>query len=167
MKTPLCSICLKSDFLCSGCSQKLLKGELTKSIIDISRTLFKLSEEIPSLKTVVIHEIIPTSNSIVILTEGGDGAKVVGKNGKIVKLLAKKTGKSIRIVEKSPKFEEIVKSLDFPVKLLGVNTLFSKDGEKKKIVISQKDKGRIPFNDVSFRAIVKKLTNQEVVLFFK
>jgi len=167
MKTPLCSVCLKSDFLCSGCSQKLLKGELTESIIDVSRTLFKLGEEIPSLKSATIHEIIPTSDSIVILTEEGDGAKVVGKNGKIVKLLAKKTGKSIRIIEKSPKFEEIVKSLVFPVKLLGVNTLFSKDGEKKKIMISQKDKGRIPFNDVSFRTVVKKLTNQEAVLHFE
>ncbi len=167
MKTPLCSLCLKSDFLCSGCSQKMLDGIITKTTVDISRFLYNLSKKITSLQDITILDIITTSNSLIILTEKGDGAKVVGKNGKIVKMLAEKTGKSIRVLENSDNFEEIIKGLVFPVKIKGINTLYKVEKEEKKIIISKKDKNRVPFNETSFRTVVKKLTGQDVILHFE
>jgi len=160
-------MCMKSDFLCSGCSQKLIEGDLSETAIDVSRTLFKLSEKVPSLQTATIHQVITTADSLVILTGEGDGPKVVGKSGKIVKMLAEKTSKSVRVIENSNNFEEIIRGLIFPVQVQGINTLFSAGGEKKKVVISLKDKGRIPFNDLSFRNVVQKLTNREAVLCFE
>ena len=38
----LCSICLKSEILCSGCSIKRSKGEITQTDINVSRAIHKI-----------------------------------------------------------------------------------------------------------------------------
>jgi len=85
MKAPICNVCLKSDVLCSGCQEKLDEGEITELDIKISRILHELSNEYGSLRDSEIIKAIDTENVIVIVTAKGDGAKVVGKGGEIVK----------------------------------------------------------------------------------
>src|SRR3989344_6309223 len=41
----ICKVCLSSDILCAGCSRRLEDGKITKTDIDISRAIHKISRE--------------------------------------------------------------------------------------------------------------------------
>ncbi|MDY6778311.1 MAG: KH domain-containing protein, partial [Candidatus Nanohaloarchaea archaeon] len=116
METPLCSICLESDdLLCNGCKQKIEDGEMTETAVEVSRLLYQISQDIPTLEDVEILEVRDASDAIVIITAAGDGPRVVGKNGEVVKKLADHFDSSIRVVEKAGDTEEVIENLLEPV----------------------------------------------------
>ena len=107
MQTTICEVCLKSKILCNACQDKLSKGIITKGEIEISKYIFKLSEKMRSIRNVKIIKII-NSDVLIIVTGRGDAARLVGKGGSVVKLIAKKFRKSIRILEEASNFKEFI-----------------------------------------------------------
>lgn len=167
MKAPICNVCLKSDVLCSGCQEKLDEGEITELDIKISRILHDLSNEYGSLRDSEIIKAIDTENVIVIVTAEGDGAKVVGKGGEIVKEIASQVDKSIRIVEKSEDNREVIQGLLSPAEIQSINTVFKPDGQSKKIVVSEEYEGKINMSNEEFEHVVKEVTGEEYELSFE
>lgn len=167
MKAPICNVCLKSDVLCSGCQEKLDEGEITELDIKISKILHELSTEYGSLKDSEIKKTFEAENVVVVVTAEGDGAKVVGRQGQIVKELADKVGKSIRIVEKSQDDLEVIKGLLSPAEVKSINTVFKPDGESKKIVVDESYKGKINLSTDEFEEIISEITGEDYELSFE
>lgn len=168
METPLCSICLESDdILCTGCQQKVDDGDIDEVAVDVSRLLYDLSQDIPTLEDVEIKEVRRTEEAIVIITAAGDGPKVVGKNGEVVKELAEEFDRSIRVVEDSGKPQEVIENLLEPVDLQGINTVYKPDGTEQKIVVDKDDKRRVPMTTEEFEDIVEQLTGESYMLSFE
>lgn len=167
METPLCSMCQESDMLCTGCKQKVEDGDITEIAVEVSRLLHEISQDIPTLEDVEIKEVRQASNAIVIITAKGDGPRVVGKNGEVVKQLADHFDKSIRVVEDSGDPEEVIENLLEPVDVQSINTVYKPDGEEKKVVVSEDDERRVPISKDDFRQIVGKLTDREYTLSFE
>lgn len=167
MKAPICNVCLKSDVLCSGCQEKLDEGEITELDIKIARILQDLSNEYGSLRDSEIVKAIDTENVIVIVTGEGDGAKVVGKGGEIVKEIASQVDKSIRIVEKSDDNREVIQGLLSPAEIESINTVFKPDGQSKKIVVDEEYEGKINMSNEEFEHVVEEITGEEYELSFE
>lgn len=168
METPLCSICLESDdILCTGCQQKIDDGDMEEVAVDVSRLLYTLSQDIPTLEDVEIREVRRTEEAIVIITAAGDGPKVVGKNGEVVKELADEFDQSIRVIEDSGNPQEVIENLLEPVELRGINTVYKPDGTEQKIVVDEDDQRRVPMSVDEFQAIVEQLTGESYMLSFE
>ncbi len=167
MKTPICNVCVKSDVLCSSCQEKLDEGEISELDVKISRLLHDLSKEHGSLKDSEIIKTYEAEDVIVILTAEGDGAKVVGRNGDIVKELADELGKSIRVVENSEDDYKVMKGLLSPAEVESVNTVFKPDGQAKKIVVDEQYKGKTSMTSDELQEIISDITGEDYTLSFE
>ncbi len=167
MKAPICNVCLKSDVLCSNCEEKKENGDISELEIKISRELKDLSDEYGSLRDSEILNIYDTSNVVVIETAEGDGAKVVGRSGEIVKKVASEIEKSIRVVEKSENDKDVIKGLLSPAEIESVNTVFAPEGEHKKIVVDEEYEGKINMSTEELEEIIEKITGTYYQLSFE
>lgn len=163
MKTPICNVCLKSDILCNGCQRKLKDGSLTQTGVEVLRFLYELSDSISNLEDVEIEQIITDPNVILILTAEGDAPKVVGNRGRVVKKIAEKFERPVRIIEDTTP-REIAEGILSPVEVKGVNTVYKKEGEAKKVVIDEDDLRRVPFSQERFKELTKELAGKEYLL---
>ena len=168
MKAPICNVCLKSDDdLCRMCNEKLEEGEITEIDIEVSRILHKLSKDYASLKDSEIKKVFDTEKVVIIVTAEGDGAKVVGRSGEIVKAVAEQVDKSIRVVEKAEDDLETIKGLLSPAEVESVNTVFTPEGESKKIVVSDEYEGKINITEEEFEEVIKEVTGVPYRLAFE
>ncbi len=119
----LCKICIKSDILCSGCSKKLERGEISKTDITVSRALAKMNLSADYMVTVEDAKTI-------IIVAGGDIGAIIGRGGKNTKQLSQVLGKEVRIIEKTGEKQMIEKILRSPI--IGINILYS-NGERYRI----------------------------------
>lgn len=168
MKAPICNVCLKSDGdLCRMCKEKYENNEVTDSDIRVSRILHDLSTEYASLKDSEIKKVFDMEKVVVIITAEGDGAKVVGRSGEIVKKVAGKIDKSIRVVEKSPEDRETIKGLLSPAEIESVNTVFTPEGQSKKVVVNNEYEGKINLSIEEFEEIIAEITEESYQLSFE
>lgn len=166
MKAPICEVCLKNDILCEGCSKKIEEGKISQESVDIARFLHSLVDQYPYLEDVEIKEVYPGNEVMVVITAEGDVGKVVGKQGEVVKLLAKEFHKPIRVVEANDKPKKFAKNLLPNVDLKGVNKVFSVDGEYLKAVVSEDDENKVLLGKEEFSELVEKISGQKVELSF-
>jgi len=162
MQMPICSVCLGSDILCSGCGKKFQDGLITQMDIDVSKYLFELSEKITNLDTVKLNKIID-SDVLVMVAEPGDAPKLVGKNGAVVKALAKKFNKSIRVLE-SAGLEKFSRDLLSPTPIVGVNKVFKEDGEVLRVRAGASSKNKLLVSPESFSKIVQDIYGKRAEL---
>jgi transcription antitermination factor NusA-like protein len=168
MQTPLCSICLENDdILCNGCRAKLEDGDITQEEVELSRLLSALSTDIDNLQDVVIKQAVPTADAVVIVTEEGDGPKVVGRNGRVVKKIAEHFDKSIRVVEDTGDMHAVLEKLLAPVEYESINKVYKPDGEEKKVVVDESQKPRVPFSKDEFEDLMDDLTGESLHLSFE
>jgi Transcription elongation factor len=167
MKAPICNVCLKSDVLCSNCEEKLENGEITELEVKISRILKDLSNKYGSLRDSEIKHVYDTENVLVIVTAEGDGAKVVGRGGEIVKEIADRADKSIRVVEKAEKDEDVIKGLLSPAEIKSINTVFKPEGQSEKIVVSEQYQGKINLSTDELESLIEDITGTSYDIAFE
>ena len=165
MKAPLCEECLKSKNLCNTCNEVAKKNSMTKDELDVLRFIYKLSEKTPSLKEVNIVKVL-NHNVLLIITGRGDAAKVVGKGGSVVKLIAKKFKKSIRILEEAPDFRNFVEDLVNPANISGINTLYRDNEEITRIRVPEFQKNHMLLTPEDFSLVVSHFFNRKAELVF-
>jgi len=157
---------LNSDNLCSICKSKLERGETNQTEIDVSRYLNELSQKVRSLQSAKIEKVIGSS-AIIIIAAKGDAGKMVGKGGTIVKALAKKFGKSIKIIEKTGNMREFVQSLISPAMMNGINVVYTPNGEIHKLRIPIDHKKSITLEKEDMEEMVFSLFNKKMKVIFE
>ena len=167
MKAPICNVCLKSDVLCSNCEEKLENGEISELEIKVSRILKDLSNEYGSLRDSEIKHVYDTENVLVIVTSEGDGAKVVGRGGEIVKEIADQVDKSIRVVEASQKDRAVIQGLLSPAEIQSINTVFKPEGESQKVVVPEEYEGKINLSIDELESLIQKITGTDYEIAFE
>jgi transcription antitermination factor NusA-like protein len=166
MQTPICDVCLKSNILCSGCQDKLDKGIITKEEIEVVRYIHKLSEKMRSISDVKIMKV-SNSNALIIITGRGDAPKLVGKSGAVVKKIAQKFKRPIRVLEEASNLKDFVEDLIFPTTVNGINTLYKDNEEILRIRVQDSRKGHLLVNPESFTRIVSDFYNKKAELVFE
>jgi transcription antitermination factor NusA-like protein len=165
MQAPLCQVCLNSDILCGGCSAKLASGELSQTEIEVSRFIHRLSDKIKSLQEAKLLKVI--DSEVLLLVAGkGDAAKLVGKGGAIVKALAKRYSKSIRVLEEK-EFRPFLTELAQPLAVSGFNTVYTADGEMYRIRVPATQKQKQHISGATLAEVAQKLFGKKVELVFE
>lgn len=166
MQTPICEVCLKSDILCNACKEKLDKGIISKDDVEFSKYIYKLSEKMKSIKNVKIVKVIDCG-TLIIITGRGDAAKLIGREGVIVKKIAKDFKKSIRILEEAPTFKDFVEELISPATINGINTLYRENQEVYRIRIPAVQKNSVVISPETFSQIISNFYNVKAEIIFE
>ena len=152
MQAPLCNVCLQSDILCGGCSSKLSEGKISQTEIDASRFLKSMEEKHTQLADAKLLKVIDADH-LIFIAGRGDAPKLIGRQGSVVKELAKKFGKNIKILEEGD-FKNFVSNLVQPAVVSGINTIYSSAGEKVRVRVSR---NRPNISAESFSQVVNSL----------
>ena len=166
MQAPICEVCLKSNILCSGCQDKLNTGKISQKDIEISRYLYDLSERMRSIRDIKILKVVDCG-TLIIITDVGDAAKLVGRDGVIVKKIAKEFKKSIRILEEAPTFKGFVENLLSPAPISGINTLYKEDKEVYRVKIPSIQKNNVIISPEIFSQIISNFYNLKAEIVFE
>jgi len=166
MQTPICDKCLESKNLCISCQEKLKNNEITKKEIDVLRHIYKLSNKTRSLKHIKIVKVIDCG-VLLIITGRGDVAKLVGKAGSIVKLIAKKFKKSIRILEEAPNFRDFIEELITPANVKGINTLYRDNEEIFRVRVPEIQRKHLIMSPENFSYVISDFYDKKAEIVFE
>ena len=166
MPYPICEVCLNSEILCNACKNKLDKGMINETEINISRFLYNLGSKVRGLKEIKLIKAVDVG-VLLIVTGPGDAAKVVGKSGAVVKILAKEFKKPIRVVEEAENLRKFVQDMISPVTVMGINTLYTPEGEVYRIRIPTSQRNSLTINPENFSSIIHNLYNRNVQIIFE
>ncbi|WP_456466872.1 hypothetical protein [Methanopyrus sp.] len=172
MELPICEVCAKTGLLCPGCEEKLERGEITETDVEVSKKLVELREKYPSLEDAVLLRTIDTGSLVVLVTRPGMAGKLIGKGGRVSRALSDHLGKKVRVVEEVEDPEDIrqlrklIQDLIIPARLLSVNVVYEPEGERYKAVIHHRDRNRVPAPVDELQEAIKELTGMEVEVTF-
>ncbi|UCC91570.1 MAG: hypothetical protein JSV39_04660 [Candidatus Aenigmatarchaeota archaeon] len=162
MNAPVCEVCLNSDILCMACKKKREGGKVTDSDIRVSKVINEVAKTFKPLDEVRIKKVIEGRSLSVIVCGKGDGARLVGKSGVMIKKLSKLVGKPLRVVEESEDVKEFVQNLINPVPVTGLNIIYKPEKEVLKVIIP---KGRkIPMSKESFAEVVNQMFRKDSIV---
>jgi transcription antitermination factor NusA-like protein len=168
MKTPICTIDIKSGFLCSRCQDKLDKGLITQLDIDIAKELLSLEDRAPGLKEVEFKKAVSTDSMVIIIIGHGNMPEALGSRGKVVKELEKRFNKRFRVVEENSNIRKTIEDMVTPAALLGINTLWLPDGSlEKKVRIRLYDSKKLPADIRVLEEAVRSLTGERIRIVFE
>lgn len=164
MKTPVCESCIATNSLCAGCQEKLDKGVIAPSDLQLARALYKHKEELPSeergfLKTIEFSRIL------LVFTDSP--AALIGKGGKIVAALSKELGKKIKVVDVNASNKDKVSEILLPARLLGINELFKKEGKEYRVRLPREDANKLPMDLVSLNKVIETVLGAKTALAFE
>ena len=153
--TKLCTVCLKSDILCAGCSRKLERGEITKIDMELERALFRLGIEVEFIKS------FDEGNIYVMATKKQAGL-LIGRAGRNAKRLGIMLGKGIRIIEATDDEKLLIERvLGFQV--TGINKVYASGNEIHKIRMHRKYKERT----ANYSQVLAKMIGRPVSFVFE
>ncbi len=122
----LCSVCISSDILCSGCQRKLDSSLISNADVEVSRALAKVIKG----KTDFVHAT-EHKNQIIIVCEKKDAKLIIGRGGKNVREISKLLGKDVRVIEKSDEKKMLEDILGAPV--VGINIAYPDETKRIRI----------------------------------
>lgn len=164
MKAPVCEQCAGSGLLCPACTKKIEQHEISKTDIDIARVLYKIEK-----KSVVMDFELKKSvqlDGFILVLAAGNIAPLIGKGGRIVRLISEEIGKKVRIVAEGD-FKDMIQDLVFPARVHGVNILHSQEGEEYKVFLSYKDKSKLVLDDDALQKAMNYLAKSRVDIKYK
>lgn len=164
MESPLCEICLKSDMLCPGCSDKINRGIISDEDVNTARIIFKVSQE-HKLQQLGFTKTIGTKDLLVIVVEKGQLDTFLKTSASVMKAITKKIKKRVRVIEKNSDLKELTRDLLRPAKVLGINVLYKSAGEKQyNIKIEKREKKKLPAPKWELENLIKTISGKEVKL---
>ncbi len=166
MKFPICSVCLKNNLLCNACAEKVGEKEIKVDEIEMYRRLNGFLKNQKTLKNVEIKRAAG-ANMLLIVTRKNDAAKLIGKEGRIVKKLAKELNRSVRIVEQPPRLNDFVSDVFFTVPILGINVVYRPQGELYRIRIPKSERTKLPVSSEIFVNVSKSLFHVDTDIVFE
>ncbi len=167
VKTPICSVCLTSDILCTGCESKFKSGEISEGDILMSRALMKLSESHSTIEHAEFKRTISHKGMFLVIVPRGFARNFIGKNGIFIKELSEilKTRK-IKIVEETNNPRELIERIVYPANLLGVNVVYTGKKPSYKVRIPHADRIRIHDPKV-LEELFEQLLNSKTAIIFE
>jgi len=166
MKFPICSVCLKNNLLCNACAEKVGENEIKIDEIKIYRRLNRLLKNQKTLKDIEIKRAVGKT-MLLIVTKKNDAARLIGKEGRVVKKLAKGLDRSVRIVEQPPQLKDFVNDVFFTVPILGINVVYSPEGELYRIRVPKSERMKLPISSDIFVNVSKSLFHVDTDVVFE
>ncbi|MCK4327890.1 MAG: transcription elongation factor NusA [Candidatus Diapherotrites archaeon] len=161
MKGPLCEECVKSGILCDGCAEKQRNGEIGELDIQLARLLQKLEQR--DLVRGASFERIFDINGLLVITTKGKVGPLVGKGGRVIRLLSKEFNRKVRVVSTLDD-KTALRDLVAPARIQGINIVYKPGGEETKAIISREDKYKLITNLETLQKAANTIMDKAVVL---
>lgn len=143
----LCEKCLKRmKKLCEECAERVENGKIQQSEIDLARAMYDLKPEFKALRNVEVEKAFDLGEVTFIVVPNGQGGKIIGKGGRVVRALSESLQRRLRIIEQDVDEHKTIKTIISPVKLNSVNVLYTQEGEKYRIKVPEKELSMLPMD---------------------
>jgi len=156
----ICKICLQSNFLCSGCSEKLESGKITKTDVAITRAIHKMADTMKNFNADFLKSF-ESDKFIVIMADSKHTGMLIGKAGRNVKKLGEMLGKNVKVIEKTSEKEMIETLLNVPI--LAINKIYA-GHESYRIRIEKRFEKRV---DKKLFQLIEKIIEKPVEVIFE
>jgi transcription antitermination factor NusA-like protein len=161
----LCENCILGEELCRECSEKLQSGSISQLEMDVQRAIYQLGERFPAVREANIRDVLHMDDMVVIITDRRSVGLLIGRGGRVAKVLSRKLKRRIRILSISKGLKELVQDALYPAQLLGLNIVYLPGSEEKyRAVISKTDQERLPFGKAAVEKLLKHLTGKDVTI---
>lgn len=161
MKSPICEKCVVERDLCDACQTKQKQGKLTEADISLARLLYKLEQK-QLVKDPSFTRAVDLEKLFLIITHENVG-NLVGRGGRVVRLLSKEMGKKVRVIN-GKDFKTSIRDLAAPARVTGINIVYAPEGEKTKVIIAEQDKYRLISDLATLEQAANELVDKEVVI---
>lgn len=150
MKTPLCEACLATNSFCSACQRKLESGEVTRTELEIAKTL--RGESLPAQAG--FERALELKDAILVFTLSP--AAVIGRKGQTVRNLSKALGKKIKVIDEAAAPQAKVAETLLPARVLGVNTVFKSGGKEFHVRVPRSEARLLPDSPQALNPLLSK-----------
>jgi transcription antitermination factor NusA-like protein len=140
-------MCKKSDILCSGCQQKLERGEITQTDVDLVRAINKINLDADFIRSV------ESGRKIYVIAGKEDSRRLVGKQGRSVNQLSSLLKKDMQIIKNDDEKKMIENILSIPV--IAINIVYSSE-ETRKIRIEKSLRNKLKAGERDLEKIFGK-----------
>jgi transcription antitermination factor NusA-like protein len=165
MSGQICELCMKSNVLCSGCSEKLKRGKISELDVKISRLLYKLRSRY-NLENADFTKAIDLGRVVLVLTDKDVGL-LIGREGKVVAEISQAVGKKVRIAEMSGDIKKTIADVVAPAKILGINKVYKSGGYVYKVRFSKREISQLPVDINTLEKALKSLLESDVMIVFE
>jgi len=161
-------VCLKSGILCQGCERKLRENKISELDIKISRVLFELAQKYRGLNAINFKRAIDAMGLTVLVVGRGEISNIIGREGKLIRELAKHLQMKIRVIEEGADIRKQAQDILTPVRVIGVNILYAGGRcEEYRVRIPRAHVRRLPASIDAIQMIFAKLTDKNIKLVFE
>jgi transcription antitermination factor NusA-like protein len=157
VKTPLCNICIKSGILCPRCQEKVTSGEITETDIQVARVLLSLEDKHTSLQKIDFYKAYEADNVLALVVGPGNLKQFQSEGGTIIRDIAEKTGKRIRIFENRGDSRAFLEELFAPVTITTINKIFLPDGSQETRVVLPGHSRKLPLRSEGVKELAKEI----------
>ena len=146
MKTELCHFCLRTGVLCPRCEEKVRRGEVSRSYMEIARLLLDLEARgFGALEETHLINVAEAGDVLVLVFDRGDLVRLKPVKGRLARTLEEKLGKRVHIIEGGVDERTFLEQLFWPSTLLTINKVWLPDDSVETKVLL---KGRRPWAKV-------------------
>lgn len=163
VKIPLDHVCVKSGVLCPRCQFLVDSGQVQSFEVEVMRSLIELEESgTKYLKDAVYHKSYRDNDLLVIVMEFKSKVSPY-ELAKLAKALSSKLGLRVKVINKSSDVKQIVATLLYPARILGINTVWLPDGSTHYVIrIPRSDQKILQNNREIYERILSQIIGQEV-----
>jgi hypothetical protein len=164
LKVPICIFDAKTGVLCSKCESRLKNGELSKSDVECSIKLIKLShknQDIDKLNLISSQKI--DEDYVLILKDSN--LSHINSNDKLINSVEKEFNGKVWFVEANSSIRRFLENLFFPIRILKTNMIWLPDGNQvTQVTIESKDYEKFISIIEKIKKIVNVIRNIELVV---
>ena len=164
MKIPICIFDAKTGVLCPKCESRLKNGELSKSDVESSIKLIKLShknQDIDKLNLISSQKI--DEDYVLILKDSN--LSHINSNDKLINSVEKEFNGKVWFVEANSSIRRFLENLFFPIRILKTNMIWLPDGNRvTQVTIESKDYEKFISIIEKIKKIVNVIRNIELVV---
>lgn len=164
MKVPICIFDAKTGVLCPKCESRLQNGELSKSDVECSMKLIKLSrnnQDIDKLNLISSQKI--DEDYVLILKDSN--LSHIYSNDKLINSVEKEFNGKVWFVEANSSIRRFLENLFFPIRILKTNMIWLPDGNQvTQVTIESKDYEKFISIIEKIKKIVNVIRNIELVV---
>ncbi len=164
MKVPICIFDAKTGVLCPKCESRLKNGELSKSDVECSIKLIKLSrnnQDIDKLNLISSQKI--DEDYVLILKDSN--LSHINSNDKLINSVEKEFNGKVWFVEANSSIRRFLENLFFPIRILKTNMIWLPDGNQvTQVTIESKDYEKFISIIEKIKKIVNVIRNIELVV---
>lgn len=167
LKVPICSFDAKTGILCPKCEAKLKTGHITKTDVETSVKLVKLSEKLPELNRATLVRALPVNGDTVLVLSAGDVA-YIRHDPDTVKKIENELRSRVWMVEGETSDRRVLEDLFYPTRILTVNVVWLPDGSKlTKVIIPGWKTDRFPLDIERVKKVVKTVRGIDLLVEFE